>query len=97
MLKLRVACSTPQEPCEGQEPLEATGGPGSAGFRRTIHLAALSYSVSAEKAVQEDRGQFCDQVPVDSRLGHAVDRTLQIQSESITGDEKYGGRDELWL
>lgn len=27
---------------------------GSAGFWRTIHLAALRYSVCAEKAVQED-------------------------------------------
>lgn len=54
MLKLCVACSTPREPSEGQEPLGATKGRGSAGFWRTIHLAALSYTVSAEKAVQED-------------------------------------------
>lgn len=63
----------------GQEPLRVTEYPGSAGFRRTIHLAAWSHSVRAEEAVQEDRGQFCDQVPVNCRLGHAIDRTLQIQ------------------
>lgn len=57
------------EPSEGQKPS------GSAGLRRAIHLAALRYSVCAEKAVQEDRGQFCYLVPVDSSLGHAIDRT----------------------
>lgn len=54
MFELCAACSTPPEPSEGQEPLGATKGPDSAGFRRTVHLAARSYSVSAEKAVQED-------------------------------------------
>lgn len=54
MLKLWVACSTLREPPEGQKPLGARQSAGSAGFRRTIHLAALSYSVCAEKAVQED-------------------------------------------
>lgn len=83
MLKLWMACSTLQEPSEGQKPLGARKGPGSARFWRTIHLAALRYSVCAEQAVQEDRGQFCYLVPVDGGLGHAVDSTLQIQSESV--------------
>lgn len=82
MLKLWMACSTLREPSEGQKPLGARKGPGSAGFWRTIHLAALRYSVCAEKAVQEDRGQFCYLVPVDGGLGHAVDSTLQIQSKN---------------
>lgn len=76
MLKLRVACSTPRESSEGQKPLS------SAGLWRAIQLAALRYSVCAEKAVQEDRGQFCYLVPVDSGLGHAIDRALQIQSQN---------------
>lgn len=70
-----MACPTPREPPEGQTPLGVTEGLSSAGFRRAIHLAALSYSVCTEKAVQEDGGQLCHQVPVDGSLGHAIDRT----------------------
>lgn len=95
MLQLCAACSTLRDPSEGQEPLGAAKGPDSAGFWRTVHLAARSDGVSAEKAVQEDRGQLCHQVPVDGRLGHAVDGTLQIQSEVITGDEKSGSETQL--
>lgn len=85
-----MARPTPREPSEGQMHLGATEDPSSAGFWRTIHLAALSYSVCAEKAVQEDGGQFCHQVPVDCSLGHAVDRTLQTQSKSVIRDEGSG-------
>ena len=85
-----MACPTPRAPSEGQMHLGATEDPSSAGFWRTIHLAALRYSVCAEKAVQEDGGQFCHQVPVDCSLGHAVDRTLQTQSKSVIRDEGFG-------
>lgn len=70
-----MACPTPREPSEGQMAFGVTDGLSSAGFRRAIHLAALSYSVCTEKAVQEDRGQLRHQVPVDGSLGHAIDRT----------------------
>lgn len=72
---MHVACSTPQELSGGQQHLGARKHLGSAGFWRTIHLAALRYSICAEEAVQEDRSQFCHQVPVDGGLGHAVDGT----------------------
>lgn len=97
MVKLYVACSTPRESSGGQKSLRGRKGSGSAGFWRTIHLAALSYSICAEKAVQEDRGQFCHQVPVNGCLGHAVDRTLQIQSKHVIRDEGYGNKNEAML
>ena len=75
-LNLRVARSAPGNPLEAGAPLR------SAGLRRPVHLAALSYSVCAEEAVQEDRGQLCHLVPVDGGLGHAVDRALQVQSKN---------------
>lgn len=78
-----MACPTPREPSEGQTPLGVTEGLSSAGFRRAIHLAALSCSVCTEKAVQEDGGQLRHQVPVDGSLGHAIDRTLEIQRMSL--------------
>lgn len=70
-----------QEPSEGWKPLETRKGPSSARFWRTIHLAALGDSVRAVQAVQEDRGQFCNHIPVNSCLGHAINGTLQIQTK----------------
>lgn len=91
-----MACPTPREPSEGQMAFGVTEGLSSAGFRRAIHLAALSYSVCTEKAVQEDRGQLRHQVPVDGSLGHAIDRTLEIQSKNVISDEGFEGNRKLW-
>lgn len=81
MLKLCSLFNTPRT-FWSQKFLGARKGPGSAGFWSAIHLAALSYSVCAEKAVQENGGQFCYLVPVDGGLGHAVDSTLQTQAKN---------------
>lgn len=59
-------------------------------------MAALSYSVCTEKAVQEDGGQLRHQVPVDGSLGHAIDRTLEIQSKNVISDEGFEGNRKLW-
>lgn len=91
-----MACPTPREPPEGQTPLGVTEGLSSAGFRRAIHLAALSYSVCTEKAVQEDGGQLRHQVPVDGSLGHAIDRTLEVKSKKVISDEGFEGNRKLW-
>lgn len=91
-----MACPTPREPSEGQTSLGVTEGLSSAGFWRAVHLAALSYSVCTEKAVQEDGGQLRHQVPVDGSLGHAIDRTLEIQSKNVISDEGFEGNRKLW-
>lgn len=54
-------------------------GAGSAGFWSPIHLGALGDRVCAVQAVQEDRCQFRNQIPVNDGLGIAVDGTLQSQ------------------
>lgn len=53
MSQLHAACSIPQEPSEGQKLLGTRKVPRSAGFWRTIHLAALGHSVRTIQAVQE--------------------------------------------
>lgn len=78
-VKLCVVCSKCQEPSEGLKLHGIIKDQSSAGLWRTIHLAALSHRVGTIKAVQEDGGYFCNQIPVNGCLGHPVDGTLRIQ------------------
>lgn len=50
-------------------------GQSSAGLWRTIHLVALGHRVRTVKAIQEDRGYVCNQIPVNGCLGRAIDGT----------------------
>lgn len=79
-VKLCVVCFKCQEPSEGLKLHGSNKGQSSAGLWRTVHLAVLSHRVRTIKAVQEDGGYFCNHLPVNGCLGHAVDGTLQIRS-----------------
>lgn len=73
--KLCVTCSILQNLLKAKSPSGTSKGPSSAGLLRAIHLAALGESVCAVQAVQEIRGQFRNQIPVNGCLDHAVDGT----------------------
>lgn len=74
-VKLCAVCSKRQEPSEGLKLQGTHKGQSSAGLWRTVHLVALSHGVRSIKAVQEDGGYFCNQLPVNGCLGHAIDGT----------------------